>query len=307
MKKSDEHVPFFAEKTRPVRRVSLGELQWRNDSVTVKGGYNVALNESIVFPDRAEDFEVFLQPVSFNSDLCQTHISVLRNGRPSYVSLGCLYRMKGIGAYSQYTCEFGRRLGKMDDDLERVLLLVGNRIRCDKTEEGLFEKRNPATGKVILPRETYVSKYPVIEYDGINTATLAGLFDSRLFKGAGDLALARMGCEWDDGYWPVGDPIGHVYKASIEGIVHIVLEMPEHEGKQTHEANTPTKYDLRRLMDGSEPDTPVVFFSRRPFQHNVIVRPIKMVYPMLDQNSLWFDEDFDREVTLDEDCIIKET
>ena len=303
MKKSDVHHPIFGESTRPAQRAKIGDLQWRNDSVLVKGGYNVSLNDSIVFPNRIEDFEIFLQPVSYNADQYQTHISVLKNGKPSYVSLGCLFRQD---AFSQYTCEFGRRLGEMKDDLERVLLLVGNQIRCNKLKETVFWKRNSYDGKVILPRERFSAKCPIIEYDGINAAALAGLMDSRLFKGLGELALAEPDIDVDeDGFWPFGKPIRRLYKAAIDGIVHIVLEALPPGERKTDCAGGATTSNLKRLLDSSDVNTPVELVYRRPHLHNVAICPIREIIPHLEDKEIWFDP-ADHFLVVDEKLIIEE-
>ena len=286
MKKSDFHHPIYGERSRPARRVSVGELQWRNDSVHVKGGYSLSLNDSIVFPDRIEDFEIFLQPVAFNSDLYQTHISVLKNGKPAYVSLGCLFRQD---AFSRYTCEFGRRLSKMSDDLERVLLLVGNRIRCDKTKEVVFWKRNPDNGRVILPRETFTTKFPVVKYDGVNAAAVTALLDSRLLKGRGDLALAYPDVEVDeDGFWPFGRPIRRLYKAAINGMVHIMLDATLFGEEMPHDLRIPTISDLRKLVDSSATNTPIDLIHHRPHLHNVAVCPIRDI--IVEDNEIRFEQ-----------------
>lgn len=306
MKKSDTHTPIFGERTRPVQQIKVEDLIGRNDSVGCKGGYTISLNDRIIFPDRIEDFEIFRQQISINSPIYDTLISVSRNGKSSYVSLGSLYRLMGVGLMSQYTCEYSRRLGIMIDDYERVQLLVGNHIKCTRTEEGVFVKRDLATGKEIRPLETYTSRYKIIDYAEMNSYTVAGLLNSRLNKDK--IALTVMTMEYDidcDGIWPYGVPIKRLYQAEINGITYICLERQSPAEYKNEHNPVITSNDLLQLIKSINSNVPIVYIARRPHLHNVAVCPISQILPFIEEKEMWTETEFREDWVYDEKSVIE--
>lgn len=306
MKKSDTHTPIFGERTRPVQQIKVEDLIGRNDSVGCKGGYTISLNDRIVFPDRIEDFEIYRQPLSVNSTINDTLIAVSRNGISSYISLGSLYRLMGVGIMSQYTCEYGRRLGIMIDDYERVLLLAGNHIKCTRTEEGVFVKRDPATGKEIRPIETYTSKYKIIDFEEMNSCTVEGLLNSRLNKDK--IGLTIMTKEYDvdcDGIWPYGVPIRRLYQVEINGLTYIGIEGQSADDYKKEHNPLITSKDLLQLIKRINSNVPIVYITRRPHLHNVAVCPIRQILPFIEEKEMWIETEFREDLVYDEKSIIE--
>lgn len=154
---ADQLPKAFGERTRPVSGMSLEALKTTGQSFV---SYGISKDETIEFPDNKDEIQVFEQKINPNRDATQRLLVVMRNGKPSYLSLGVLNR---TDAQRVPTCDFCAEMAKYDNDYERVIALCGKKITCHETKNALFQKFDRATGNRI-EGETVSRPTPVIEY-----------------------------------------------------------------------------------------------------------------------------------------------
>jgi hypothetical protein len=121
--------------------------------------YGIALNETIEFPDSWDDSVLYQQPVRPGSNAMQTLVGVLRNGKPSYISMGTLRR---LDAHNEPTCPFTAEMAKMDNDYERLEALFGKKIKCTGSTKIDIQDFDRLTGTRL--DTTHEGPAPIIEY-----------------------------------------------------------------------------------------------------------------------------------------------
>lgn len=160
--KKEDWPRIFGEDTRPATHVQ--DLSILRSYNTVLGSYGINTNETIVFPSEPKRMVVFVQKSGKFPNENMVHVLVYRNGERSYISLGALHYE---GLCGHYTCEFSKLLGKMNNDYDRLMFLVGKTIHATGKESILFihyerESFNPLqfTGR---PEGIGNIKAPIIE------------------------------------------------------------------------------------------------------------------------------------------------
>lgn len=122
--------------------------------------YSIRKGDVIEFPDAEDDIQVFNQPVRANSSAMQSLVVVLRNGKPDYLSLGSL-RKTDIN--NEYTCDFTKSMGELNNDYERLLALCGKKITATDTKSIKVQAFDRLTGER-LEGQTRDQVVPIIEY-----------------------------------------------------------------------------------------------------------------------------------------------
>ena len=141
--------------------VAVGNLEALKTSGIAFATYGLQKGDVVEFPDFLEDAQVFQQPVRNGSTAVQTLVAVMKNNKPSYLSMGTL-RKQDINR--EYTCDFTRELGEMNNDYDRLTYLVGKRIKAvddKKIEAQAFDR---LTGER-LEGKTVTQTVPIIEWD----------------------------------------------------------------------------------------------------------------------------------------------
>lgn len=158
--KKFENVPVvFGEHTRPTKSLSAEQLKTTGQPFA---SYGIAKGEVIEFPDSAADVIAREQPVrAGNPDgPAQRLIAVLRNGKPSWLSLGILNR---TDYNRQPTCDFCAEMNDKANDWDRIESLFGKKITCTGVVEKPFQKFDRATGTRI-EGQSELRPTPVIDY-----------------------------------------------------------------------------------------------------------------------------------------------
>lgn len=125
------------------------------------GGYSARINDVIEFPDSEAEAQIFTQPVRPNSEAKQRLVVVLRNGHPSYFSLGCLSRRDKDGNPAKN--DFAREMNDFDSDASRLAHLFGKKIRCkaiEQIETYVFDNQTMSVDR----SKTTTQNVPVFEY-----------------------------------------------------------------------------------------------------------------------------------------------
>ncbi len=156
MKKQKNYPSISGSATRPAVAVNAEALKTSGIPFAT---YGINVNDTIEFPDSWDDADIFQQPVRVNSNAVQTLVGVLRNGNPSYLSMGTLRRQD---ADRNYTCDFTKEIGEMDNDYVRMEALFGKKIKCTGTKQVKIQDFDRLTGQRL--DTTHEGPVPVIEY-----------------------------------------------------------------------------------------------------------------------------------------------
>lgn len=158
MKKVNELPSISGNNRRPATEVT--DLKELKNSGIAFATYGIRKGDVIEFPDTMDDVQVFQQPVRENGTATQTLLVVTRNNKTSYLSLGTL-RKQDVNR--EYTCNFTKELGEMNNDYERLTHLVGRKIKCDEMKTIKAQAFDRLTGERI-DGETVDQVVPIIEW-----------------------------------------------------------------------------------------------------------------------------------------------
>lgn len=158
MKKVKDLPSISGSNRRPANEVS--NLQELKNSGIAFATYGIRKGDTIEFADTMDDIQAFQQPVRENGTAMQTLVVVTRNGKTDYLSLGTL-RKQDIDR--QYTCDFTKEMGELNNDYERLQHLVGRKITCNETKTIKAQAFDRLTGERI-DGETTDQVVPIIEW-----------------------------------------------------------------------------------------------------------------------------------------------
>lgn len=158
MKKVKDLPSISGSNRRPANEVS--NLQELKNSGIAFATYGIRKGDTIEFADTMDDIQAFQQPVRENGTAMQTLVVVTRNGKTDYLSLGTL-RKQDIDR--QYTCDFTKEMGELNNDYERLQHLVGRKITCNETKSIKTQAFDRLTGERI-DGETTDQVVPIIEW-----------------------------------------------------------------------------------------------------------------------------------------------
>jgi hypothetical protein len=158
MKKVKDLPSISGSNRRPANEVS--NLQELKNSGIAFATYGIRKGDTIEFADTMEDIQAFQQPVRENGTAMQTLVVVTRNGKTDYLSLGTL-RKQDVDR--QYTCDFTKEMGELNNDYERLQHLVGRKITCNETKTIKAQAFDRLTGERI-DGETTDQIVPIIEW-----------------------------------------------------------------------------------------------------------------------------------------------
>jgi hypothetical protein len=158
MKKVKDLPSISGSNRRPANEVS--NLQELKNSGIAFATYGIRKGDTIEFADTMEDIQAFQQPVRENGTAMQTLVVVTRNGKTDYLSLGTL-RKQDVDR--QYTCDFTKEMGELNNDYERLQHLVGRKITCNETKTIKAQAFDRLTGERI-DGETTDQVVPIIEW-----------------------------------------------------------------------------------------------------------------------------------------------
>lgn len=158
MKKVKDLPSISGSNRRPANEVS--NLQELKNSGIAFATYGIRKGDIIEFADTMEDIQAFQQPVRENGTAMQTLVVVTRNGKTDYLSLGTL-RKQDVDR--QYTCDFTKEMGELNNDYERLQHLVGRKITCNETKTIKAQAFDRLTGERI-DGETTDQVVPIIEW-----------------------------------------------------------------------------------------------------------------------------------------------
>ena len=122
--------------------------------------YSIRKGDVIEFPDTWDDVDTFQQEVREKSNVYQQMIVVLRNKKPDYLSLGSL-RKQDVNR--EYTCDFTKAMGEMNNDYDRISALLGKKITAKETKTIQVQAFDRFTGER-LEGKTTSQVVPIIEY-----------------------------------------------------------------------------------------------------------------------------------------------
>jgi len=123
--------------------------------------YGMREGDVVEFPDSLNDVQAFQQPVRAGSTAQQTLIVVKKNDKVTYLSMGTL-RKQDVNR--EYTCDFTREMGEMNNDYDRINALVGKRIKATGSKKIQAQAFDRLTGERI-EGQTVDQTVPVIEWD----------------------------------------------------------------------------------------------------------------------------------------------
>lgn len=158
MKKVKDLPSISGSNRRPANEVS--NLQELKNSGIAFATYGIRKGDTIEFADTMDDIQAFQQPVRENGTAMQTLVVVTRNGKTDYLSLGTL-RKQDVDR--QYTCDFTKEMGELNNDYERLQHLVGRKITCNETKTIKAQAFDRLTGERI-DGETTDQIVPIIEW-----------------------------------------------------------------------------------------------------------------------------------------------
>ena len=152
---------IFGSQSRPVSEVK--DITSLKNSGVPFANYGLSLNDEIAFPNTIDDVQVFTQPIRANqpNSPVQTLLVVERNGKPGYLSLGSLHR-RGVNV-GDYTCKFTKEMDEMNSDYDRVIALLGKKIKCTSMSPLKVQAFDRLSGER-LEGQTREVPAPVIEY-----------------------------------------------------------------------------------------------------------------------------------------------
>ena len=142
---------------RPLQRVNAESLK---TSGVPFATYSLRKGDVVEFPDTWDDVDTFQQEVREKSNIFQQMIVVLRNGKPDYLSLGSL-RKQDVNR--EYTCDFTKEMGEMNNDYDRIEHLLGKKITAKDTKTIKTQAFDRLTGER-LEGKTVDQVVPIIEY-----------------------------------------------------------------------------------------------------------------------------------------------
>lgn len=157
---ADKLPSIFGSNTRKVDEVK--NLESLKSSGVPFANYGMSVNDEIEFPDSLDDVQVFTQPTRANSSNSpiQTLLVVTRNGKPGYLSLGTLHRR---GIHGDYTCKFTKDMDEITSDYDRIVSLLGKKIKCAEMKSLEVQAFDRLSGERIEGQTRNVPA-PVIEY-----------------------------------------------------------------------------------------------------------------------------------------------
>lgn len=158
MKKIKDLPSISGSNRRPANEVS--NLQELKNSGIAFATYGIRKGDVIEFADNIDEVQAFQQPVRENGTAMQTLVVVTRNGKADYLSLGTL-RKQDVDR--NYTCNFTKEMGELNNDYERLLALVGRKITCNEMKTIKAQAFDRLTGERI-EGQTVDQVVPIIEW-----------------------------------------------------------------------------------------------------------------------------------------------
>lgn len=160
MKKVVSNLPTISgANTR--KPVEVNNLEALKTSGIAFATYGMRDGDVVEFPDTLNDVQAFQQPVRAGSTALQTLVVVKKNDKITYLSMGTL-RKQDVNR--EYTCDFTREMGEMNNDYDRIGALVGKRIKAVGSKTIQAQAFDRLTGER-LEGQTVNQVVPIIEYD----------------------------------------------------------------------------------------------------------------------------------------------
>ena len=158
MKKIKNFPTVSGANNRPVNKVN--NLENLKLSGIAFATYGMREGDVIEFPDTIDDVDVFEQPVRVGSTAVQNLLGVMRNGKADYLSLGTL-RKQDVNR--EYTCDFTKEMGALNNDYDRIIALLGKTIKATGSKVIKAQAFDRLTGQR-LEGQTVDQTVPIIEY-----------------------------------------------------------------------------------------------------------------------------------------------
>ena len=146
-----------ANTRKPVAVTNLEELKTSGIAFAT---YGLREGDEVEFPDTLDDVQAFTQPVRANQTAVQTLLVVNKNSKPNYLSMGTL-RKQDIDR--NYTCDFTKEMGELNNDYDRIVALLGKRIKATGSKKITVQAFDRLTGER-LDGKTDTQTVPIIEY-----------------------------------------------------------------------------------------------------------------------------------------------
>lgn len=160
MKKVVKDLPTISgANTR--KPVEVNNLEALKTSGIAFATYGMREGDVVEFPDTLNDVQAFQQPVRAGSTALQTLVVVKKNDKITYLSMGTL-RKQDVNR--EYTCDFTKEMGEMNNDYDRIGALVGKRIKATGSKKIQSQAFDRLTGER-LEGQTIEQTVPIIEYD----------------------------------------------------------------------------------------------------------------------------------------------
>lgn len=141
--------------------VQVNNLEALKTSGIAFATYGMREGDVVEFPDSLEEAQVFQQPVRNGSTAMQTLVVVTKNGKTSYLSMGTL-RKQDVDR--NFTCDFTKEIGEMNNDYDRLAHLCGKTIKATGSKKIQAQAFDRLTGER-LENQTVEQTVPIIEYD----------------------------------------------------------------------------------------------------------------------------------------------
>lgn len=123
--------------------------------------YGMREGDVVEFPDSLEEAQAFQQPVRNGSTAVQTLVAVMKNSKPSYISMGSL-RKQDVNR--EYTCKFTQEMGELNNDYDRLAALCGKKLKATGSKTIKSQRFDRLTGQPV-EGETIDQVVPIIEYE----------------------------------------------------------------------------------------------------------------------------------------------
>ena len=145
------------DRERPVTLVENDKLK---DTGVAFNTYGIQKGDVIIFPKTMEDLHVVSQPVRKGSTVLQYLVTVTKNGKPNWLSLGSLTR---TDVNREPISKFNQEMIDLGDNGARIERLLGKTIKCVETKKVQFQAFDRQTGER-LDGKTVERDAPVITY-----------------------------------------------------------------------------------------------------------------------------------------------
>lgn len=158
--KKQNNLPTISGANRRAPSV-VNNLEALKTSGIAFATYGMRKGDVVEFPDSLDEAQVFQQPVREGSTAVQTLVVVMKNGKPTYLSMGSL-RKQDVDR--NYTCKFTQEMGELNNDYDRLAALCGKKIKAVDEKRIKSQRFDRLTGERI-EGETIDQTVPIIEYE----------------------------------------------------------------------------------------------------------------------------------------------